>query len=827
MKRTSLTLMLAVVLLISLAIPALGAEPIVYTSDTNHTPEEISEAYYAALSAGETYVDNDASTYYSVPSSVEYPYEPGVLTDDAQTAALAMLNYYRWLVGVDPVTAVPEWSDSLQKGALVRYFSFRYAPAAADKPADMDQALWDEGADAKYNLLARKATPQSAIPLWINEGYTLYNGEWNTVGHRMSLLGGTVSGAEFGHSGDVTIGRIVENGGMTQPFAAYPAAGYMPIDALKAGSTAWSVEVNPAVLRPSGSVVVTITNLTTGETMRRTVSEDTVHTGAGSMISFVQPTPANGTSYAPNENYQVHLSGLTDVATGGPAEIDYTVSFMDVREHTPSVVTSCVPSLWNRVFLTSKAVNNAELMQQVASILPREVTVQTNVGRTFTMTIAADWQADKANSRFVSSVDAADLPAGVTDPDGVLSEVALPWETKTTGLLRGENLNGYEGERANIRFTRTASNYDQIDFYQFTPDGDGWKAQKRYAVSLPSTERIVNFTLDPLQLSDSGKYIVIYYKGDNQFKDVYVVTDMTVNVKPAPYSVTFLAPNYPWDDTLTLSAQTQGAVVLQQPSYPSYLGYTFTGVTVACGDRTEIVAAADGVVATDVLNAAIGRVLEASGGSAVTVTANYEKNPETYTVKVVNALEDGTELGGYTSDPFVVGNAVRLAASQTRVSNGETVYFDHWDVNGTAYPNAEITLRPNKAGEYTAKAVYKAEEPVAPAASVSFLGAEAETVNGVHKTAVTMTWSLPEGCTLVKAGFEVSQKADLSKISTAATKLTTATGTYTLHVKMAGKEDVTLYVRSFLTYTDASGEQHTIYTDPWQQYVWNTLHETA
>ena len=819
--------MLAVVLLVSLAIPALGAEPIVYTADTNHTPEEISQAYYAALAAGETYVDNDASSYYSVPSSVEYPYEPGVLTDDTQTAALAMLNYYRWLVGVEPVSAVPEWSDSLQKGALVRYFSFRYAPAASDKPADMDQALWDEGADAKYNLLARKATPQSAIPLWINEGYTLYNGEWNTVGHRMSLLGGTVSGAEFGHSGDVTIGRIVENGGMTQPFAAYPAAGYMPFDALKAGSTAWSVEVNPAVLRPSGSVVVTITNLTTGETVRRTVSEDTVHTGAGSMISFVQPTPANGTSYAPDENYQVHLSGLTDVATGGPAEIEYTVSFMDVREHTPAVVTSCVPSPWNKVFFATKAINNAELQQQVASILPREVTVKTDVGRTLTLTIASDWQVDKANSRFVSSVDAATLPAGVTDPDGLLAEVSIPWATKNSGTIRGVNLNGCEGERATINVTRFSSSYDQIDLYQFTPDGDGWTAQKRFAVSLPETERTVAFTLDPLQLSDSGKYIVLYYRGNNDFKEVHVVNDVTVNVKPAPASVTFLAPNYPWDDMLTLSAETQGAAVLQQPSYPSYLGYTFSGVTVACGDQTEVVAAADGVVATDALNAAIGRVQAASGERAVTVTANYEKNPETYTIRVVNALEDGTELGGYTSDPFVVGNAVRLAASQTRVSGGETYYFDHWEIDGTTYPNAEITLRPNRAGDYTVTAVYKPEEPAAPPASVSILGAEAETVNGVNKTAVTMTWSLPEGCTLVKAGFEVSQKADLSKISTAATKLTTATGTYTLHVKMAGKEGVTLYVRAFLTYTDADGEQHTLYTDPWQEYVWNVLHGTV
>ena len=287
--------------------------------------------------------------------------------------------------------------------------------------------------------------------------------------------------------------------------------------------------------------------------------------------------------------------------------------------------------------------------------------------------------------------------------------------------------------------------------------------------------------------------------------------------------ITFLAPDYPGDEMLTLKGETDSAAVKQQPNYPSYFGYTFAGVTVACGGQTETVAAENGVVTNEALNAAIGRVLAASAEKAVTITANYEKNTETYTITVVNATEDGAEISRYTSDAIEIGNAAQLTAAPTHTANGETVYFDHWEVSGTAYPNAVITLRPNKAGEYTATAVYKAEEPAAPTASVSILGAEAETVNGVHKTAVTMTWSLPEGCTLVKAGFEVSQKADLSKISKAATKLTTATGTYTLHVKMAGKEDVTLYVRSFLIYTDADGEQHTLYTDPWQQYVWNTL----
>ena len=215
-------------------------------------------------------------------------------------------------------------------------------------------------------------------------------------------------------------------------------------------------------------------------------------------------------------------------------------------------------------------------------------------------------------------------------------------------------------------------------------------------------------------------------------------------------------------------------------------------------------------------------MLKASGDTNVTVTAVYAKNTETYTVTIVNQLEDDTVISSYSSDPMVVGEAVAITAAQTRTYNGGTVYFDHWEVNGVEYASTTITLRPNTEGNYTAVAVYKTEV-VEQEANVSILGAEAETLNGVNKTAVTMTWSLPEGCTLVKAGFEISQTPDLSKISTAVTKLTIPSGAYTVHVKTAGKEDLTIYFRAFVTYEDANGEQHTIYTDPWAGYVWNEL----
>ena len=274
------------------------------------------------------------------------------------------------------------------------------------------------------------------------------------------------------------------------------------------------------------------------------------------------------------------------------------------------------------------------------------------------------------------------------------------------------------------------------------------------------------------------------------------------------------------------NAETDSAEVKQQPTYPSYFGYTFTGVTVTCGDQTETLSLENGVVTNAALNAAIGRVLAASDSADVTVTANYAENTETYTVTIVNQCENG-EISRYTSEAFTVGEAVQLTAAQTRAYDGETCYFDHWVVNDESYASAVITLRPNKAEAYTVTAVY-VKEPTAPQEPlVSIIGTEKETVNGKKKIAVTMTWSAPDNVTFRHAGFQYSTtdpeaNAATTSINLQYSKLTSSTGAYTLHINRTGKEDRPIYIRAVLIYEDADGMEQTIHSE-WQQLAWNNL----
>lgn len=161
----------------------------------------------------------------------------------------AMTNYYRWLVGSPLLTEPSVGSDALQKGALVRNFDFNHIVSTSEKPADMDDALWNEGAAASHNILALGYTPRSSIRGWLNEGYSLVSGKWDTIGHRMALLNGDISSVQFGYAGQCAIGKIAaRDNALSLPFTAFPAPGDMPLGDINARASAWTAELNPAVL---------------------------------------------------------------------------------------------------------------------------------------------------------------------------------------------------------------------------------------------------------------------------------------------------------------------------------------------------------------------------------------------------------------------------------------------------------------------------------------------------------------------------------------------------------------------------------------------------
>ena len=102
----------------------------------------------------------------------------------------------------------------------------------------------------------------------------------------------------------------------------------------------------------------------------------------------------------------------------------------------------------------------------------------------------------------------------------------------------------------------------------------------------------------------------------------------------------------------------------------------------------------------------------------------------------------------------------------------------------------------------------------------------AETVNGVPKIALTLSYTVPEGCTFVKTGFVVNLKTaeptlDTGSASVAKT-LTGPSGAYTLHISVKNKTELPVYARAYLVYLDADGEQQVLYT-PAVSYVWTDL----
>lgn len=197
MKRMNTCLLLMFIML-CLCIPEIcvlaeDSDTIVYDAAdfpnlTGRTKQEVMEKYTEAQKAGTTYVQGAPETYYDEPASIEAPYAAGVLSSDTLKAMEGMTNFYRWLIGVGTLTVNTESNASLQAQALNRNFEFNHWISNESKPEDMDDDLWAEGFGMYHNILARGYNPTGAVTGWLNEGYYLSAGLWETVGHRRSIL---------------------------------------------------------------------------------------------------------------------------------------------------------------------------------------------------------------------------------------------------------------------------------------------------------------------------------------------------------------------------------------------------------------------------------------------------------------------------------------------------------------------------------------------------------------------------------------------------------------------------------------------------------------
>ncbi len=497
------------------------------------TIEQVAGLYSDAKYAGTTYDNGKSATYYTTPASTTAPYEAGVLTTDTHKTMTAMTNFYRWLVGVRPLTVESANSSLLQSEALIRNFEFAHHVSAASKPEDMSDEIWNAGAECNHNILARGYTPLGAITGWMNEGYNLSGKAWDTTGHRYALISDTLSDVQFGYSGSVAIGKDAArgNGSSYEGFYAFPAPGIMPNDLVSPTGSVWGIDYNTGLSYDDvNDVTVTITNLTSGVSYTRTVADDTLHVSKGNVL-MVQPEDYNTSTKRYEDSYQVVVNGLKDAA--GAAQISYTIDFVDVRPYMKSYVEKVTfPYSEYGVYQT---LNDTESLKKIGTTLPKTLTVTAENGCVYEVPVTGEWTLDEADSCWFNKGDTSTLPDNITDKKGVLDKVTFGYKVITESgyqynTLRISPASPKEGDAGTMSVYRYMSNFEHSKIYRLNETETGSYASVELFDSVTadnlSTSGVTHiYNIDSFRADDSGEYISVYFN-DAWTSTAYVSTSI-------------------------------------------------------------------------------------------------------------------------------------------------------------------------------------------------------------------------------------------------------------------------------------------------------------
>lgn len=211
------------------------------------TRQDVADKYYAATHAAPTYNGSNSETWYKVKPSLKAPYAYGELTADTHLAMQEMTNFYRWLVGTDPLMYPCEHTERMQAGSFVRNFHCTHHVSDSYKPDDMDDEFWKFGANAPNEILAWASTPVEAITNWMNEGFvSTDNGmKYDTYGHREGLINKNVMKLYFGHVTGVTTGHMnITSSANENVFTAFPAPGCVPDFTVHPSICGWNIDLD-------------------------------------------------------------------------------------------------------------------------------------------------------------------------------------------------------------------------------------------------------------------------------------------------------------------------------------------------------------------------------------------------------------------------------------------------------------------------------------------------------------------------------------------------------------------------------------------------------
>ena len=252
-------------------------------------------------------------------------------------------------------------------------------------------------------------------------------------------------------------------------------------------------------------------------------------------------------------------------------------------------VTRAAAPDWDELSVTEQF-TDPEYLDKIAQMLPRSVAV--TLSDQTTEEIPGTWKADTAASRWNFTPDADALPAGTTDPGGLLNAVSIKWTVvEYTGNF-GVTGASIIGQEAQINLWRYMSGTDQVEIWQIPADGSAAVLRGTQADAGASEDgNRFFYSLPPMTAGDAGEWYGLYYSS-GWYRTAWLVGACTL--KPETYTVTFRPSGGTMDGPETYQTVfADGAYRLETlPEDPVRTGCRFEGwfTSATGGERVDIAA---------------------------------------------------------------------------------------------------------------------------------------------------------------------------------------------------------------------------------------------
>lgn len=239
--------------------------------------------------------------------------DPGSLSQDGRDNALRLVNLYRFLADLPPVTEDPARSLKAQSCALMMHANGQLSHS----PPNTWKCWTAEGAEAA-GLSNISSTPGVlGVDL-----YMVDPGNDTTIGHRRWLLSNYLGPIGLGStSANSCLTVIGGNGNAGKPWLAWPPAGLVPIQALHVPTIGWSSVDQTGWTVQSDSIdlsAATVSVSVGGVDRPVTVNVLGQNYGSSHAIRFVP----QGWTAEPGETYEVVLGNVAQ-------PIAYSVTVVD------------------------------------------------------------------------------------------------------------------------------------------------------------------------------------------------------------------------------------------------------------------------------------------------------------------------------------------------------------------------------------------------------------------------------------------------------------------------------------------------------------------